>query len=133
MPDRIARGAAARRTAAACALAWLALASACVENSWNAGAEVVGGDPARGKAAISHYGCGSCHAVSGVPGAEGGVGPSLDGIGDRVYVAGRLTNTPSNLVAWIRHPKQIDAKTAMPELGVDEQDARDIAAYLYGR
>jgi cytochrome c1 len=32
---------------------------------------------------------------------------------------------------WIRDPPGVDAKTAMPRLGVTEPDARDIAAYLY--
>ena len=31
----------------------------------------------------------------------------------------------------IQHPPQIEPKTAMPEMGVSEQDSRDIAAYLY--
>ncbi|MBV8902412.1 MAG: cytochrome c oxidase assembly protein [Acidobacteriia bacterium] len=102
----------------------------------NAGARqnaiaVTGGDPVRGHAAILKYGCGSCHAIAGVSGATGLVGPSLTGIGNRMYVAGVLRNTPENIVRWIRNPKQVDEKTAMPALGVTPQDAIDIAAYLY--
>jgi cytochrome c len=32
---------------------------------------------------------------------------------------------------WIREPQSISPGTAMPSLGVTEQDGRDIAAYLY--
>lgn len=49
----------------------------------------------------------------------------------RTYVAGRLPNTPANLIDWIRDPQAIDPATAMPTIGLDEQQARDIAAYLY--
>jgi hypothetical protein len=32
---------------------------------------------------------------------------------------------------WIRHPREIDPRSAMPEMGVSEGDGRDISAYLY--
>jgi cytochrome c len=32
---------------------------------------------------------------------------------------------------WIQHPQKIEPGTAMPEMQVTEQDARDIVAYLY--
>jgi cytochrome c1 len=62
--------------------------------------------------------------------AEGKVGPSLDGIGRRVYIAGFLPNTPANMAAWIRDPQAIDPRTAMPDLQVTEEHARDMTAYL---
>ena len=95
------------------------------------GAAITGGDPPRGRAAIFKYGCGSCHTVAGIFDAHGLVGPPLTGIGNRMYVAGVLPNTPDNIVRWIRNPKEINEKTAMPALGVTQQDATDIAAYLY--
>jgi len=101
----------------------------------NAGARqaamVTGGDPQRGRADIFKYGCGSCHTVAGIFDAHGLVGPPLSGIGDRMYIAGVLSNTPQNIIRWIRNPKDVNAKTAMPVLGVNEQDATDIASYLY--
>lgn len=90
-----------------------------------------GGDVHRGKAAISAYGCGTCHTVPGVKGADGLVAPPLSGIGSRMFVAGVVQNNPSNLMKWIRDPPSIDSMTAMPRLGVSESDARDIASYLY--
>ena len=88
---------------------------------------------ARGAAAIKLYGCGSCHVVKGISGANGIVGPPLDGIGSRMYVAGMLENTQGNLAAWIHDPKAINPKTAMPNVGATSQEATDIAAYLKAR
>ena len=90
-----------------------------------------GGDARMGRTEIRKYGCSTCHEISGVPGARGLIGPPLDGIAQRYYIAGELPNTPDNLILWIQHPRQVEPHTAMPEMGVTEQDSRDIAAYLY--
>ena len=90
-----------------------------------------GGNARVGKADIRKYGCYTCHTISGVPGARGLVGPPLDGIGERQYIAGELPNTAANLMRWIQHPHSVEPHTLMPEMGVTEQDSRDIAAYLY--
>ena len=76
-------------------------------------------------------GCGGCHTIPGIRGAHALVGPSLERIASRVFIAGRLTNDPPTMVAWIRDPQHFRAPTAMPDLAVREQEARDIAAYLY--
>jgi mono/diheme cytochrome c family protein len=88
------------------------------------------GDPKRGQTAIYQYGCASCHLIPGIVGAAARVGPSLDGVASRRYLGGRLPNTPENLVRWISHPKEASPQTLMPELGITEAHARDIAAYL---
>ena len=90
-----------------------------------------GGDPARGKALIVQYGCGSCHSIPGIREARGLVGPPLILFGRRTFIAGEVPNTPDQLVKWLQDPKAIEAGTAMPKLGLSEQEARDIAAYLY--
>jgi len=90
-----------------------------------------GGDARMGRTEIRKYGCSACHEISGVPGARGLIGPRLDGLAQRYYIAGELPNTPDNLMLWIQHPRQVEPHTAMPEMGVTEQDSRDIAAYLY--
>ena len=92
---------------------------------------VAGGDPQRGVAALRAHGCGGCHVIPGLAEARGKVGPSLAGLGTRTHIAGRLTNTPLNIVAWIRSPRSLDPGTFMPDLGVSDRHARDIAAYLY--
>jgi cytochrome c2 len=85
----------------------------------------------RGRGALVYYGCGSCHQIPGVAHAVGHVGPSLDGIARRSYVAGRLRNEPEALIHFIRFPSSVNTDTAMPELGVSDSDARAMAAYLY--
>jgi cytochrome c len=92
---------------------------------------VSGANPERGRALIRKHGCGACHVVPGVGGAVGMVGPQLDRMRDQIYVGGVLPHTPENLTFWIANPKQADPLTAMPDLGVSEADARDMAAYLY--
>jgi cytochrome c2 len=90
-----------------------------------------GGDAHRGQSAIQKYGCGACHEIPGVNAANGLVGPPLTKIADRTYLAGQLPNQPDNMIKWIQHPDQVEHGTAMPNLNVNERDARDIAAYLY--
>ena len=96
-------------------------------------AAAVGGDPRRGEAMFIQYGCGSCHVLKNVRNATGMVGPPLDGIGLRVIVAGRLSNNPANVQKWIRDPQHVSPGTAMPDLNVGAEDARDITAFLYTR
>ncbi len=84
-----------------------------------------------GRRLIVSYGCGSCHSIPGVAGANGKAGPPLDHFYKQMYIAGRLSNTPENLIRWIRNPQQVIPGNAMPNMGVSEEDARDIAAYLY--
>lgn len=89
------------------------------------------GNAQHGKQLITSYGCGACHMIPGVHGARGKVGPPLLYFADRTMIAGELPNTPPNLARWIQHPRSVEPKTAMPELGVTQDDANDIAAYLY--
>jgi cytochrome c len=122
----------AGRLAALCLLMIvLAALFSCNKEAERAATEMTGGTPASGMAAISRYGCSTCHTIPGVGGANGRVGPPLAEVGSRVYLAGRLENTPDNMIRWIRDPRGVDDKTAMPNLGVTEKDARDIASYLY--
>lgn len=88
------------------------------------------GDARAGRDALQQYLCVTCHAIPGVPGAWNYVGPSLDQMGERPYIAGVLPNTPANMERWLRNPPAVKPGTAMPDLGVSEQDARDIAAFL---
>jgi cytochrome c len=89
------------------------------------------GDLKRGRELIERYGCGTCHAIPNIAGAHGSVGPPLAGIASRSYLGGVLANTPRNMTRWIREPQVVDPRTAMPNLGISESEARDIAAYLY--
>jgi cytochrome c2 len=85
---------------------------------------------ARGKALTVTLGCGSCHAIAGVEGANGMVGPPLSNIGERSFIAGVLPNTPANMVVWLKSPQSVIPNNVMPDTGLSDRDARDIAAYL---
>jgi mono/diheme cytochrome c family protein len=87
-------------------------------------------DPERGRHVLLQYGCLTCHEIPGVVGAAIPVGPPLDRMGSRRFIAGVLENTPANMVRWIRAPEQFVPDGAMPNLGVPERDAADMAAYL---
>lgn len=93
--------------------------------------EVGPGRPDRGRQAIEDYGCGACHVIPGIRGADSHVGPPLTAFSRRGYIAGRLPNSPEDLVRWIRDPQSVDPETAMPDLGVSTAEAEDIAAYLF--
>jgi mono/diheme cytochrome c family protein len=89
-----------------------------------------GGDTGRGKVALEQYACASCHSIPGVIAPVGRVGPTLANMNERSIVAGMLANNPEDMVEWIRHPQKVSPGTAMPDMGVSERDARDMAAYL---
>ncbi len=84
----------------------------------------------RGKATIETYGCGKCHNIPGIPGANGVVGPPLESVTLRTYIGGNFPNTPDTLKHWIMAPQTMKPKTAMPSLGLSEPQARDVVAYL---
>jgi cytochrome c oxidase assembly factor CtaG/cytochrome c2 len=94
-------------------------------------ADMTGGHPSRGREAMRKYGCQSCHTIPGVTGTKALVGPPLAGIAERSFIGGVLTNSPENMINWLRDPPAAAPRTAMPNLGVTEKDARDMAAYLY--
>jgi cytochrome c2 len=112
-----------------CAMS-LAVAAGCSEPG-NSRERSAFGNPARGEELIGKAGCGSCHTIPGIAAAKGLVGPPLDHMGRRVYIAGTLQNTPDNMIAWLRAPQSIRPGSAMPNMGLGYEEARDIAAYLY--
>lgn len=92
---------------------------------------VAGGDPEIGRRLIADVGCGVCHRVPGVLGANGIVGPPLTQFAQRQYIGGVIPNHPANLVRWVREAPSMLPNTAMPDMPLSEAQARDIAAYLY--
>ena len=121
------------------ALGFSAVASSAVLNAkaeeqhrrFAKAAVLAGGDPAHGGKLYNRYGCEACHSMTGQGLPRGRVGPDLTGFAERAYIAGRLRNEPDLLVQWIEAPQLVDPSTAMPNLAVTPQDARDLAAWLY--
>lgn len=112
----------------ACTIALVGCGPSAEVKRW--AAEATGGDPDHGQSALHKYGCISCHTVDGISG-DASVGPPLVRMAARSYLAGNLENSAANITRFIQHPRQVHNDTAMPEMGVTDQDARDIAAYLY--
>jgi cytochrome c len=102
----------------------------CGQSVEQRAAAMTGGEPARGKGLVRRYGCVSCHVIPGVAG-EGTIGPSLEGISRKDSLAGKLPNEPKNMIRWIRDPQGVQPGSVMPDMGITEQDGRDIAAFLY--
>jgi cytochrome c len=92
---------------------------------------VARGDARHGRQLIQAAGCGACHMIPGIDEARGLVGPPLLLFGRRTMIAGELPNSPGNLALWIQHPKAVEPGTAMPDLGLTNDQAQDVAAYLY--
>jgi cytochrome c oxidase assembly factor CtaG/cytochrome c2 len=103
----------------------------CSRRAEEDAAALTGGDPHRGRDLVSHYGCDTCHTIPGVRSARGLVGPPLISVAARVYIGGHVPNTPVNMVSWIQHPHAHEPHTTMPEMGIPDADARDLAAFLY--
>jgi putative membrane protein len=101
------------------------------DNARRVAYQITGGDADRGRHAIERYGCGTCHTIPGIRAAKAMVGPPLDRIASRTYIAGVITNTPENMRRWIKDPPGVDKLTAMPNLGVSDNEVMDIVAYLY--
>ena len=118
----------------------IALAAGAAAYAWTSSRQqqarvataLTNGDPAHGPDLIRRYGCGGCHTIPAVSGADGKVAVPLDGLRQRVFIGGGvIRNTPDNLVRWIVAPRSLASKTAMPRTGINEKEARDVAAFLY--
>lgn len=85
----------------------------------------------QGRHLIARYGCNACHVVPGVAGPQGALGPSLAGIASRPTLSGgTVQNTPANLAQFIQNPASLNAQSTMPPIGLSDEEARAIAAYL---
>jgi cytochrome c2 len=112
-----------------CAVLCLALLAAC--SGEQSKEKVTGGDAETGRRLVAQYQCGACHKIPETRGAGGEFGPSLEAFGKLSYIAGRIPNQPDRLVAWLLDPPALKPGTAMPAMGLTEQEARHMAAFLY--
>jgi cytochrome c1 len=92
-------------------------------------------DPAQvqqGQQLVAQKGCGGCHTVPGVAGANGAVGPNLAGVATRTPIAGGAlpNNGPDDLKRWILDPPAAKPGTQMPKLDLTDGEATAIVAFL---
>lgn len=87
---------------------------------------------AQGATLIQQKGCGACHTIQGIPGATGTIGPNLAGVASRPTIAGGSVpnNGPDDLKRWILNPPGVKPGTAMPNLGLSDDEATKIVSYL---
>jgi len=92
---------------------------------------LTGGNPQNAPSLLRRYGCAGCHTIPSLHGADGKVGPPLADLRSRVFIAGHLPNTGDNLIRFVASPQSTVPGTAMPDTGLNETQAHDVAAYLY--
>lgn len=81
-------------------------------------------------------GCTSCHTIHGVaelaPDARTAItGPNLTHVGSRTSIlANTLDNTPENIAKWVKAPEEVKQGSRMPNLGLNDEEAKAVATYL---
>ena len=87
------------------------------------------GPAADGKAIFAASACVGCHTVRGV--SAGVLGPDLTHFGSRrTLAAGMWPNTPENVAEWVKDPQRLKPGVKMPALGLSDEQAKAVAAYL---
>ena len=120
------------RVAVVLCCALLLALTACKKDIRKEASEMTGGgDPDAGKKTLARRNCNACHKIPGVESSRATGGPNLEHWTQRQLIAKRYPNTPENLIHWIQDPRAMVDTTYMPSMGVQEKEARDIAAYLY--
>jgi cytochrome c oxidase subunit II len=102
-------------------------------DAWVAGQKTAPAEPtgaaADGKAIFSRSACVGCHTIQGV--SAGVLGPNLSHFGSRTMLAaGMWPNTPANVAAWVKEPQRLKPGVKMPDLGLTDEQAAAVAAYL---
>ena len=105
------------------------LASGCAKEE--PVSRVAGGDPERGRLLVQQYQCAACHFIPEVQGPNGDAGPSLESMGRLSYIAGSIPNQPENMIRFLQNPPAVKPGTLMPALGISNDEARHMAAFMY--
>jgi cytochrome c len=108
--------------------------AASVSSTMLTPAPTVPGNPENGRSLVMARGCGGCHTVPGIQGASGVIGPPLNNVALRPTLAGdSIPNSPDTMTRWIMDPPSLKPGTAMPRLGLTQQEAQDVTAFLYSQ
>jgi cytochrome c oxidase subunit II len=74
--------------------------------------------------------CVSCHSVSGTS-ASGTFGPDLSHLMSRATLgSGVVSNTPTNLRAWVKDPQAIKPGNLMPNMQLTSRELDQVVTYL---
>jgi cytochrome c oxidase subunit 2 len=89
------------------------------------------GPAASGLAIFRKMSCIDCHAIEGVPGANGRVGPDLTHVASRRQLGGGVTgNDPQNLRLWLKNPLAVKPGVLMPNFNLTDPQLNDLVAYF---
>jgi cytochrome c2 len=89
------------------------------------------GNASKGRELINQYGCNVCHAIPGVDGPQGSLGPSLAGVASRPTISqAAVPNNAANLAAFIQNPASLNPQSSMPPIAISSPDLQDVVAYL---
>ncbi|EZP74444.1 Cytochrome c oxidase polypeptide II [Sphingomonas paucimobilis] len=94
-------------------------------------AAMPGADVQRGRALVQRTGCAACHLIPGIRWPQGRLGPDLTHFARQGMIAGRVPNRPDMLTAFVRNAPALVSGMTMPAMPLDQEEARDVAAYLY--
>jgi len=102
-------------------------------DAWVARQKAPPGEPgelaAAGKTVFASSACVGCHTIQGV--SAGVLGPDLTHFGSRTMLAaGMWPNTPDNVAEWVKDPQRLKPGVKMPALGLTDEQAKALAAYL---
>ncbi len=87
------------------------------------------GPAAAGKAVFAASACVGCHTIKGV--SAGTLAPDLTHFGSRgMFAAGMWPTTPENVAEWVKNPQRLKPGVKMPVLGLTDEQAKAVAAYL---
>jgi cytochrome c oxidase subunit II len=93
-------------------------------------------ESAAGEGLFISKGCGGCHTIEGLEGANGAVGPNLTHLQSREWFAGASFElNERNLRRWLRDPPAMkpmnpENNQGMPNLGLSEEEITQLIAYL---
>lgn len=86
----------------------------------------------QGEEVFISQGCGACHRIDGLPGADGRRGPDLTHVGSRMTLAaGMFPNTVGNFGGWIASAQHLKPGNEMPSFDrLTGDELRALASYM---
>ncbi|HEX6512046.1 MAG TPA: c-type cytochrome [Chloroflexota bacterium] len=86
------------------------------------------GDAQAGQQVFETKGCTGCHTIDSIASARGTVGPNLTHIASQPYDS--FPNDDQFLKQWINDPQAAKPGTAMPKLGLTDDELNNVVTYL---
>ncbi len=86
---------------------------------------------AKGLAIFQGMSCVNCHAINGLVGANGRVGPDLTHLAGRsILGSGVSANSSANLRRWMANPQEVKPGVLMPDYHFTDEQLSQLTAYF---